>query len=124
MQKRPIKNALLVLEKNIENIARVNEWALFMGYENPKLFSRHFIKYYRETPIKVMNNFRIIKVIEELRSNQITFRRIAWKFNMPDEKALNNFINYHTGQSPSNIIALDDQEVHDLLEKLRSKIKE
>lgn len=61
-KQEPIEAAINVLKSNLDKVARVNEWAELMGYSSAKLFSRHFLKCFRQGPIKSLIQIRLISI--------------------------------------------------------------
>ncbi|MTI88556.1 MAG: helix-turn-helix transcriptional regulator [Balneolaceae bacterium] len=123
-ERKPIEISITVLKKNLNLIATIQEWAEFMCYENSKLFSRHFIRYFHATPIKVLIEVRIKSIIKELKRNSYTCRQIASHHSLPDEKALNSFMKRHLGKPPTRIRNMSKEDSLKLMEKKRSNIKE
>lgn len=123
MGKKQIRDAVEELKANLDKVARVYEWAELMGYESSKLFYSHFLKYYRCLPSEVLKHVRLQSIITMLQSNR-SCREVAWAHSLPDEKALNNYTNYHLGISPGKIKRLSPKEIVEITEKLRSKYEE
>ncbi|WP_142714055.1 hypothetical protein [Fodinibius sediminis] len=57
-------------------------------------------------------------------TDEFSNHHIARAPGFPGEKALNNFANYHTGYCPTHLKTMPEEQVHALLEKLGSKIRE
>lgn len=120
-----VSKAIVALEANLSEVARVFEWARLMGYEDPKRFSERFLRHYGVRPQKVLELIRLESIIRDLRGAEShSSLRIARLHSMPDEKTLNNFTNYHTGYSPTRLRNISKEEVGMLLENLWSKIRE
>lgn len=120
-----MQNAVQQLRANLEEVARVSEWAVLMGYKNPKRFSEKFLRHYGVRPQKIMELVRLESIIRELRARiGGSHLRIAKMHSLPDEKTLNNFTNYHTGFSPTDLRNMTETEVESIMESLWSKIIE
>ena len=118
-------HAIHTLRSNLDEVARVFEWASEMGYDDPKRFSESFLKHYGVRPQKVIELIRLESIIRELRSDKGQANiKIARKHSIPCEKTLNNFTNYHTGKSPTQLKEMNNEDVHELLENLWGKIME
>lgn len=115
MKRKPMGDAVEELKANLDTVARVYEWARLMGYKNPKLFGRHFIRRFRSRPSEMLKQIRLRSIISTLRRNNKPCAEVAWKHSLPDEKALNNYTNRHAGYSPSQIREMSDQEIQALL---------
>lgn len=120
----PVEEAIDVLSKNLAAVARVSEWADVMGYENEKKFSRHFLRHFRVRPSRVLSFLRLESIVSDLRNTGFSHLEIAWRHSMPDEKALYNFVIYHTGHSPTALKNMDEAAAAKLLEKIGNKIGE
>jgi transcriptional regulator GlxA family with amidase domain len=121
---KPISRAVEELKAHISEVARVYEWAEHMGYDNPKKFSRHFLRYFGVRPQKAITYIRLRSIVKQLRYNdQQDNYEIAQSHGIPDEKALNNFTNFHIGMSPSEIKTSSNKEINRALENLGSKFK-
>lgn len=123
-ERRQIQEALLILENNLDKIARINEWAHEMGYENSKVFSRYFLRHFKERPSKIMKRVRLKSIIKYLSEEDYKCFEIAILHSMPDAKALNNYLKRHTRFSPSQIRELSQKEIGNVMEKLGSKLEE
>ncbi|MDZ7695065.1 MAG: helix-turn-helix domain-containing protein [Balneolaceae bacterium] len=119
-----ISRAVDVLKSNLIHVARVTEWASVMGYNNPKKFSRKFLRYHAVRPQKMLEYIRLKSIIQDLRDgNGISNFEIARTHGIPDEKALNKFINYHLGCPPTDVKEMSEEKIKDKLEKLGSKVR-
>ncbi|SMO58529.1 AraC family transcriptional regulator [Fodinibius sediminis] len=120
-----LSTAIQKLRNNLSDIARVQEWADFMGYEDPKTFGEKFHQHYNVRPHRAMVYIRLKSVARYLRDPEdYSNHHIARVHSFPGEKALNNFTNYHTGYCPTDLKTMPEEQVHALLEKLGSKIRE
>lgn len=119
----PISNSVEVLKDNLGKIARVSEWADMMGYDCPKKFARKFLRHYYKRPQTTLKNLRLKCILNDLRENRMSNFEIARKYGIPDEIALNKFINYHLDCSPTDIKKMPDQEFSVTLEKFGSKVR-
>lgn len=122
-QVKPISFAIKKLRDNLSDIARVSEWAELMGYDNPKDFGEDFLQHHEVRPHKAMDSIRLKSIIKYLRAGEYTHHKIARAHSLPNEKALNNYTNYHLGYSPSELKYMKENELESLLDKLDSKIQ-
>lgn len=123
MKRKSIEDAIEELRTNLGTVARVSEWAVLMGYKNPKLFSRHFLRHFRRRPSEVLKKVRIKSIIIELRRNGEDCLQTAWKHSIPDEKALYNYVKRHMDCSPTEVKGMDEKELENLInEKFREDI--
>lgn len=118
-KRKSIKEAKKELKANLDKVARVNEWARLMGYAKSKLFSRHFIRFFKSSPQKVLIRVRVASILHNLNSNKNSYRKIAWKHSFTDEKALYNFIKRHTKHSPTEIKNLSKKDLNKVLRNFR-----
>lgn len=118
-----ISNAIKELEANLSHTARVVEWAELMGYKCPKKFAQRFLRHYSVRPIKMLEYIRLKSIINQLRETNYSNFDIARQHGIPDEIALNKFINYHMGCSPSEIKRMPDKHLREILEKFGSNIR-
>ena len=121
-QDQRIANAIEELEANLSQTARVEEWAKLMGYKCPKKFARKFLRYYSVRPKKMLEYIRLKEITSHLRNGRSTNFEIARRHGIPDEIALNKFINYHVGCSPSDVKKMTDKQVMAIFEKFSKKI--
>lgn len=123
-QNKPISTAIEELKNNLFSTARVCEWGRLMGYKNPKRFARKFLRYHEITPQKMLEHHRLKSVIHHLRTkSDLSNFEIARLHSMLDEKALNNFTNYHLGLSPTELKEISENEIQEKMEILGSKIQ-
>ncbi len=123
-KKKSISIAVNQLSENLSDVGRVSEWAELIGYEDPKEFSEDFIRHYDVRPHKMMDLVRIKSIIKHLRDGEkISNHRIARAHSLPDEKALNNYLNYHLGYAPREIKSMPTNELQSLLDDHERKIQ-
>jgi methylphosphotriester-DNA--protein-cysteine methyltransferase len=48
--RRDISESVHILQSNLNQAARVSEWANLMGYKCPKKFAQQFLRHYYERP--------------------------------------------------------------------------
>lgn len=119
---KPIAEAFDELRNHLSEIGRVYEWAYFMGYDDPKMFGEKFLQFYDIRPHKAMDYIRLKSIIHYLRaSDTYTNHQIACLHSIPNEKALNNYTNYHLGLSPTDIKSMPESKLDSIFEKLGSK---
>lgn len=119
-----LEDAIGMLKDNLDEVGRVSEWAKLMGYKDPKKFSLHFTRHFHCRPSQILNEVRLLSIIEDLQQSENSCMKIAWDHSLPDEKALYSFINYHLGKSPTKIRNLDFRQVNSMTEKFNSIIHE
>ena len=117
-----IDRSVYVLRENLNNTARVSEWAELMGYTCPKRFARMFLRHYCYRPQKVLESVRIRSITKQLREGKRSNFEIARAHGIADEIALNKFINYHLGCSPTRIKRLSEIELHQVLQEVNVKM--
>lgn len=118
-----ISRSIDVLQANLENAARVSEWADLMGYKCPKKFARIFLRHYYERPQAYLKYVRLKSLVEELRSYKLSNFEVAIQHGIPDEIALNKYINYHMGCSPTCVKKMNEAELKERLENFGSKVR-
>jgi methylphosphotriester-DNA--protein-cysteine methyltransferase len=121
--KRDISESVEVLRSNLNQAARVSEWAELMGYNCPKKFARQFLRHYYERPQSYLTYIRLKSIVEDLRKGHQSNFRIAIEHGIPDEIALNKFVNYHMGCSPTCVKNMSDNEMRVKLENFGSKVR-
>ena len=115
-----ISNAIEELKANLSQTARVEDWANLMGYTCPKKFAQSFMRQYEVRPINILTNIRLKSISMQLRNNVKSNFEIARSHGISDEIALNKFVNYHLGCSPSCIKRLSDIELDQRFEELKN----
>ncbi|MDX1636332.1 MAG: hypothetical protein R3281_00080 [Balneolaceae bacterium] len=113
-----ITRAVDMLKANLNEVARVIEWAHLMGYNSPKKFSRKFLRHYTVRPQRVLEYTRVKSIVHELRKGSKSNFEIAITHGIPDEKGLNKFTNYHLGCCPTAIKQMTEEKVESKMEKL------
>ncbi len=113
-----ISNAIEELQQNLSRTSRVEDWAKLMGYDCPKKFARSFMRQYEVRPINILTYTRLKSISMQLRDGQKSNFQIARAHGISDEIALNKFVNYHLGCSPSRIKHLSEEELDKRFEKL------
>lgn len=119
---RQISNSIEKLEGNLSQTSRVEDWAELMGYNCPKKFARIFLRYYSVRPIKMLEYIRLKSITNQLRKGSDSNFEVARQHGIPDEIALNKFINYHIGCSPSVIKKMPGKQLEQKFEKFENKI--
>lgn len=117
-----ISHSIEKLEANLSQTSRVEDWAVLMGYNCPKKFARSFLRYYSVRPIKILEYIRLKSITQQLRENSISNFEIARQHGIPDEIALNKFINYHFGCPPSDIKRMPGRQLGERFEKFDENI--
>ena len=118
-----ISHSINVLRSNLTNVARVSEWAALMGYRCPKKFARKFLRHFLCRPQTYLVYVRIKSISHELRSDKKSNFEIARKHGIPDEIALNKFINYHLNCSPSEVKSMPEDKLQEKVEIFGSKVR-
>ena len=121
-EKKNISESVDVLIRNLSEVVSVYDWAQVMGYGCPKKFARDFLRHHSVRPQTYLKYIRLKKISHDLRkSNQSNFE-IARKYGVMDEIALNKYINYHLNCSPTEIKAMQENQLREKMEKFGSKI--
>ncbi len=107
-----ISNAIEELEANLSQTARVEDWAKLMGYTCPKKFARSFMRQYEVRPINILTYIRLKSISMQLRKNVMSNFEIARSHGINDEIALNKFVNYHLGCSPSCLKRFGEEQLN------------
>lgn len=118
-----ISESIETLNENLRQIAQVGEWADFMGYQNPKKFSRRFLRHYAVRPCRMLVAIRLKSIYKHLQSDKYSNFGIARRHSLPDEKALNKFVNYHLGCCPSRLKSMNEYRFKEKMEEFGSKIR-
>ncbi|REL24463.1 helix-turn-helix domain-containing protein [Rhodohalobacter sp. SW132] len=114
-----VSNSIKILNENLNSVARVAEWADVMGYDCPKKFARSFLKHYYERPQAYLKYVRLKSITRDLRDGKQSNFMIAIKHGIPDEIALNKFVNYHLGCSPTDIKRMTTEQAERCIGKIR-----
>lgn len=117
-----INQSVTVLRANLSKTARVSEWADLMGYKCPKRFARMFLRHYETRPQKIMESVRIKSITNQLREGKWSNFEIARAHGISDEIALNKFVNYHLGCSPTRIKRLSEMELQQIMQDMNVKM--
>lgn len=118
-----ISESIETLNANLRQIAQVGEWADLMGYQNPKKFSRRFLRHYAIRPCRMLIAIRLKSIYRQLQADNYSNFEIARRHSLPDEKALNKFVNYHLGCCPSQLEAMTEDRFKEKMEKFGSEIR-
>lgn len=104
MDLKSIREADVLLEKNIQSIRTVTEWASLMGYQDISFFSRKYRNQHKQVAIKRLTQLRL-KCIEDLLKTEqsILNYELARRVGLRDEQDLYNFVRYHKGCSPTQL---------------------
>lgn len=119
-----INQSVTLLRDNLSNTARVSEWANLMGYSCPKRFARIFLRHYLTRPQKIMESVRIKSITRQLREGQWSNFEIARAHGISDEIALNKFVNYHLGCSPTDLKRLSSNELEEMMLGVEIEMKD
>lgn len=118
-----ISESIDVLNDHLIQIAQVGEWADLMGYSNAKKFSRRFLRHFEVRPCKMLEAVRLKSIYQHLKKAEYSNFQIARRHSLPDEKALNKFVNYHFGCCPRQLKLMAAEEFGVQLEKFGSEIR-
>lgn len=116
-----ISASVEVLQANLESVARVAEWADKMGYKCPKKFARKFTRHFGTRPQTCLKRVRLESILSDLRNSNVSNFEIARKHSIPDEIALNKFVNYHLDCSPTDVKNMSDKQLEKKVESVGSK---
>ena len=117
-----IDRSVSLLRANLSKTARVSEWADLMGYSCPKMFARNFLRYYAACPQKILEYVRVKSITRQLREGKWSNFEIARAHGISDEIALNKFVNYHLGCSPTCVRNLSDIQLRKILQEMYGKM--
>lgn len=117
-----IDQSVSLLRANLSKTARVSEWAELMGYTCPKRFARMFLRHYETRPQKILESVRIKSITNQLRNGNWSNFEIARAHGIADEIALNKFINYHLGCSPTCLKNLSEIQLCKILQESNGKM--
>lgn len=117
MSKKEISKSVVELRANLSRTARVEEWARLMGYTCPKKFARKFLRYFSARPRRILKYIRLQSISQQLREDNRSNFEIAQRHGIPDEIALNKFINYHLDCSPTDLKRMPEEELRERLKK-------
>lgn len=118
-----ISESIETLNANLRQVAQVGEWADLMGYQNPKKFSRRFLRHYAVRPCRMLIATRLKSIYKQIQTDNYSNFEIARHHSLPDEKALNKFVNYHLGCCPSQLEAMTEHLFKKKMEKFGSKVR-
>ena len=110
-----IDRSVSLLRANLSKTARVSEWAELMGYTCPKRFARMFLRHYETRPQKILESVRIQSIANQLRDGLWSNFEIARAHGIADEIALNKFVNYHLGCSPTRVKYLSELQLSEIM---------
>jgi len=113
-----IDRSVSLLRANLSKTARVSEWAELMGYTCPKRFARMFLRHYETRPQKILESVRIKSITNQLRDGQWSNFEIARAHGIADEIALNKFVNYHLGCSPTCVKYLPEIQLREIMHEM------
>lgn len=118
-----IDRSVTLLRANLSRTARVSEWAELMGFSCPKQFARKFLRYYETRPQKILESVRIKSIMLQLRDGRWSNFEIARAHSISDEIALNKFINYHLGCSPTEVKRLSPVELEKVMQEVQLQMR-
>jgi len=114
-----IDRSVSLLRANLSKTARVSEWAELMGYTCPKRFARMFLRHYETRPQKILESVRIKSITNQLRDGKWSNFEIARAHGIADEIALNKFVNYHLGCSPTIVKCLSELQLREIMHDMK-----
>lgn len=118
-----IDRSVSILRANLSKTARVSEWADLMGYNCPKQFARMFLRHYETRPQKILESVRIKSITNQLREGRWSNFEIARAHGIADEIALNKFINYHLGCSPTEVKQFSAIKMEEIMQEVEVEIE-
>ncbi|HKJ32538.1 MAG TPA: hypothetical protein VKA34_11960 [Balneolales bacterium] len=100
--------ANIVLIAHLEEIHTLEDWANCLNYgTSAQWFARHYFKCYHERPKKVIIKTRLLRIYELLiKDHHLSGFELAWQVGLDDEKALYEFLTYHTGMNLTELKTL------------------
>jgi transcriptional regulator GlxA family with amidase domain len=99
-KKHRLDKAVEVLKSNIHVIKSVSDWSDHMGWERSD-FSRKYAKSYGESAKRTFHKLKL-ETIDAYLYDQPTAKyfEVAYDLGFRDEKALYDYVRYHTNKSP------------------------
>jgi transcriptional regulator GlxA family with amidase domain len=96
--KNRLKKVHVALAAHLREIHTVQDWADRTGFTSGRQFARQYLRCYHEHPKKSIQLARLNRIIDViLFQPDRSGYEIAWEAGLEDEKALYDFLHYHTG---------------------------
>lgn len=99
-KKLRLEKAVEVLKNNITNIKSVSDWSVHMGWDRSD-FSRKYAKQFGESAKKTFHKNKLLTIESYLYEQPgAKYFEVAYDLGFRDEKALYDYVRYHTNKSP------------------------
>lgn len=93
------KDAIRVLTENISFVRTVKDWAILMGYDSEKYFSRKIRNTLGKRPKELIIEMKMLNIHECISKSPDDINYcVAKKFGFEDDNALYKFVKRHTGK--------------------------
>ncbi|KPP99598.1 MAG: ArsR family transcriptional regulator [Bacteroidetes bacterium HLUCCA01] len=103
MSKQRIEHANLVMSSYISSIRTVRDWADLMGWERTD-FSRRYRRIHGQTAKHALKQERFKHIARLMKENpQAKNYEIACDLGFRDEKALYDYVRYHSNRTPTDL---------------------
>ena len=96
-----IKEFNFLVEKHFKSLTKVADYALLL-HKSPKTLANIFHKYIDKTPIKIINERRLLEAKRLLKYTDKTIQEISSELNFKDIQSFSHFFKTRLNQSPSN----------------------
>jgi len=97
---KEIEQAKDILERKIDHIQTVSDWAEFMNIESKKYFSRIIRNYYGKRPKKIIVEIKLQKIRNVFTTmDKEIFFAVAKTLGFKSDIALYKFVKRHTGKT-------------------------
>lgn len=99
-KKLKLEVALDILKSNIHNIKSVSDWSDIMGWDRSE-FSRQYAKKFGESAKETYHKQKLLTIEAYLYEQPtVKYYEVACDLGFRDEKALYDYVRYHTKKSP------------------------
>jgi len=89
-----------LVEKNYKALTKVSDYAELL-HKSPKTLSNLFNKFTEKTPLKIINDRRLLEARRLLKYTDLHIQEIADELNFVDTQAFSNFFRKKENRSPS-----------------------
>ncbi len=89
-----------LVEKHFKTLTKVTDYAKLL-HKSPKTLANTFKKFIDKTPIKIINERRLLEAKRLLKYSEKSVQEIAYELNFNDIQSFSHFFRTRMGQSPS-----------------------
>jgi len=89
-----------LVEKHFKTLTKVNDYAKLL-HKSPKTLANTFNKFIDKTPIKIINERRVLEAKRLLKYSDKPIQEIAYELNFKDVQSFSHFFRTRLGLSPS-----------------------